>query len=138
MSNSDCIFCKIANGELPCHKIYENDSVLAFLDIGPVSEGHTLVIPKEHFALLDEMPGEKIAELCGCLGGLASAVVEAMDADGYNILCNNGEVSGQKVHHTHFHIIPRKEGDKILKGWPAYDYPDGKAGSIAERIKEKL
>ena len=138
MSADDCIFCKIADGRIPCHKIYEDDAVLAFLDIGPVSDGHVLVVPKAHFVRLDDGPADVLAGALSCLGRIARAVVGAMGADGYNVLCNNGRAAGQLVEHVHFHIIPRKSGDGVFDRWPAYEYPQGRAEQIAEKICEKL
>lgn len=138
MSADDCIFCKIAAGQIPCHKIYEDDAVLAFLDIGPVSDGHVLVVPKAHFSRLDDGEADVLAKALGCLGRIARAVVGAMDADGYNVLCNNGRAAGQLVEHVHFHIIPRKSGDRVFDRWPAYEYPQGRAEQIAKKICEKL
>jgi len=111
MNSDDCIFCKIATGQIQCNKIYETSGVLAFLDSGPVSNGHTLVIPKAHFEKMDECPLDILSQISGCLGKIATAVVDAMKADGYNVLCNNGKAAGQVVNHLHFHIIPRNFDD---------------------------
>ena len=138
MNEDGCIFCKIAKGEIPCNKIYEDDKVLAFLDIQPVSDGHTLVIPKSHFGTFDMCPVEIMSKLAGCAGKIAVAVASAMEADGYNILCNNGKAAGQLVDHVHFHIIPRKKGDGVFSHWPAYKYEKGQAKVFAEKICEKL
>jgi histidine triad (HIT) family protein len=138
MTADDCIFCKIAGGEIPCKKIYEDEAVLAFLDIRPVSDGHTLVIPKTHFEKLDECPAEVLGGIGRCLGGIAKAVVGAMGAAGYNVLCNTGRAAGQLVDHVHFHIIPRNEGDGVFTRWPAYEYEQGMADVIAAKICEKL
>ena len=137
--NADvCIFCKIASGEIPCIKVYEDQEVLAFLDIGPVSDGHTLVIPKEHFENLALCPDEILAKISSCLGKISTAVASAMQADGYNVLCNNGRAAGQLVDHVHFHIIPRKEEDGVSDRWCAYKYKEGQAETIARKISEKL
>lgn len=138
MSEEDCIFCKIAKGEIPCNKIYEDDTVLAFLDIQPVSDGHTLVIPRSHFGTFGMCPAEIMSKVIGCAGKIAVAVAGAMKADGYNILCNNGKAAGQLVDHVHFHVIPRKKGDGVFAHWPAYKYEQGQAEIIAEKICEKL
>lgn len=138
MSDSDCIFCKIVSGEIPAIKLYENDAVIAFLDTGPISDGHTLVVPKQHFARLDECPAEVLGEIGARLGKIAKAVSAAMESDGYNVLCNTGRAAGQVVEHLHFHIIPRSEGDGVFNRWPAYKYEDGKADEIVNKIREKL
>lgn len=138
MAEGDCIFCRIIASQIPCHKVYEDESVIAFLDINPVSEGHTLVVPKEHFEKFDECSTETIAAIGPVIGNLSGAVAAAVGADGYNILCNNGTAAGQLVGHVHFHIIPRNSGDGILKGWPAGKYEDGRAETVLENIKKQL
>jgi histidine triad (HIT) family protein len=137
-AKTDCIFCGIAAGRIPSIKVYENSHVLAFLDIGPISDGHTLVIPRAHFDRLDQCPAELLAEMAKVLGMLGGPVAKAVGADGYNVLCNNGAAAGQVVEHVHFHIIPRKNGDGVFNRWPAYKYPDGKAAAIAEKILQNL
>ena len=138
MSVDDCVFCKIIAGRIPAIKIYEDEVVLAFLDIGPLSDGHTLVIPKAHFSRLDECPAEILAEVAGRLGKIAKAVVTAMGSDGYNVLCNNGRAAGQLVDHLHFHIISRNTGDGVFNRWPAYKYKEGQIEQIAAKIRENL
>jgi len=138
MTVSDCVFCKIISGQIPSLKLYEDQNVLVFLDIGPISDGHTLVVPKQHFTRLDECPAEMLGSIGACLGKISKAVAEAMNADGYNVLCNNGRAAGQLVEHLHFHIIPRKNGDGVFNRWPAYNYEKGKAEELAKKIKGKL
>lgn len=133
-----CVFCKIVAGEIPAVRIYEDEAVLAFLDIGPISDGHTLVIPKQHCAKVHECDPQILSSVAARLGKIAKAVVEAMDADGYNVLVNNGAAAGQVVEHLHFHIIPRKTGDKVLTQWPAYKYATGRVEEIAAQIRGRL
>ncbi len=130
----DCIFCKIAKGEIPCDKIYENDKVLAFLDIAPVNKGHTLVIPKEHHKDLLEMPEHLLAEVAKAAKLIGKAIKESLNADGINIGQNNGKVAGQVVMHFHLHIIPRFDNDG-LKMWPQKKYAEGESKGIAEKIR---
>lgn len=104
---SDCIFCKILAGEIPSSKIYEDDKVLAFLDISQTTKGHTLVIPKEHVRNMLEMSDQTAADIFARLPKLARAVKAATGAKGLNILNNNEEIAGQTVFHAHIHIIPR-------------------------------
>jgi histidine triad (HIT) family protein len=134
----DCIFCKIVAGQIPCTKIYEDQKVLAFLDTAPVSFGHTLVVPKEHCDKSHNCNTEVFTALTAVLPKIASAVVKAVNADGYNILCNNGKAAGQLVAHLHFHIIPRMIDDGIFSHWPAKEYPAGKADEIAQKIRASL
>jgi len=133
-----CVFCKMVEGEIPVTKVYEDDAVLAFLDIGPISDGHTLVIPKPHCPTVHECDPETLAETAARLGKIAEAIVTAMEADGYNVLSNNGTAAGQVVEHLHFHIIPRKAGDRVFTQWPSYKYSKGQAEEIAARIRRHL
>ena len=138
MSTDDCIFCRMAAGQIPVTKIYEDEIILAFLDIGPLSDGHTLVIPRQHFENLHDCPDELLGSLCSRLGKIARAVTVGMDSEGYNVLCNNGRAAGQLVGHLHFHIIPRNTGDGVFDWWPAYKYEQGKIETIAAKIHENL
>ena len=138
MTPPDCIFCKVVSGQIPSAKVFENDRVLAFLDISPVSDGHTLVIPKAHYARLDQADPAVLQDIAAVLGNLAAAVQKAAGAEAYNVLCNNGAAAGQVVEHLHFHIIPRSKGDGVFGHWPAKAYPDGRAAAIAEKIIQNL
>lgn len=135
---SECIFCGIASGQIPSVRVYEEEGVMAFLDIGPISDGHTLVIPKEHYCRLDECPDALLSRLSSVMRRIAAAVQKAMGADGYNVLCNNGRAAGQLIDHLHFHIIPRKTGDGLFQRWPSFRYPEGKAEQLAGQIRQCL
>jgi histidine triad (HIT) family protein len=132
-----CLFCRMVASEIPVAKVYEDEAVLAFLDIAPVSDGHTLVIPKRHCTRIDECPPDTLAEVTARLGRIAEAVVESVEADGYNVLSNNGKAAGQVVDHLHFHIIPRKIGDGVFTEWPAHRYK-GRIETLAEKIRENV
>ena len=108
---NNCIFCAIACGEIPSFKVYEDDLVLAYLDINPFSEGHTLVIPKAHTAGLLDTPDETLAAVVARVKKVAAHLKEALPCDGFNILQNNGAAAGQTVNHVHFHIVPRYAKD---------------------------
>ena len=108
------------------------------MDIGPISDGHTLVIPKQHFEKLHDCPPELLGRIASGLGKIAGAVTAAMNSDGYNVLCNNGRAAGQLVEHLHFHIIARKTGDGLFERWPAYRYEQGRIELIAGEIRKKL
>ena len=138
MSVKDCVFCRMAKGRIAVTKVYEDQVVLAFLDIAPVTDGHTLVIPKQHFEKLHDCPGELLSEVTLRLSKIAKAVSEAVDSDGYNVLCNNGSAAGQVVGHLHFHIVPRRTGDGLFEHWPSYTYPAGTAEQIAAKICKNL
>ena len=138
MSAQECIFCKIASGQIPSAKIYEDEIVVAFLDIGPISDGHTLVMPRQHFEKVHNCPPELLGQIWTRLGKIAGAVASATGADGYNVLCNNGRAAGQIVDHLHFHIVPRKTGDGVFAKWPSYKYSPGQVEIIAEKIRKHL
>ena len=104
---NDCVFCAIAAGEIPSFKVYEDDLVLAYLDINPFTEGHTLVIPKDHTTGLLDTPAETLKEIVVRVQKVAAHLKAALPCDGFNILQNNGEAAGQTVRHVHFHIVPR-------------------------------
>lgn len=136
----DTIFGKIIRGEIPCHRVYEDDQVLAFLDIAPLSRGHTLVIPKEPAATLDQLSDAAAAAIGRVLPRLSRAVLAATEATAYNILQNNGASAHQAVFHVHFHIIPKYEdGSGLGIGWKAkaFDQAEGKAlaAQIANGMK---
>jgi histidine triad (HIT) family protein len=134
----DCIFCKIVAGKIPSLKIFENDHIFSFLDIGPLSDGHALVIPKKHHKFLHEMSEEESAEIGRALPKISKAIITATAAPGYNILQNNGNVAGQLVGHVHFHIIPREEEDGLGFRWNPKLYPENKAKLIQEMIMKEL
>ena len=136
--SDQCIFCEIVRGNIPCAKIFEDDQVLAFLDIGPLSPGHSLLIPKKHYARLENCPADLAATLAARLGPIAQAVITAVNAPGYNILNNNDRCAGQLVEHVHFHIIPRNPDDGIFKHWPATEYPPGEMEKIQQKITDSL
>ena len=132
------IFDKILDGELPCHKVYEDEHVLAFLDIAPLSEGHTLVIPKERKAFLHELSDEQAAAIGRVLPRLARAVMNATGATAYNILQNNGTAAHQAVFHVHFHIIPRHGERGLGIGWSTSSLDHAAAPELIARIAAAL
>ena len=119
-----CIFCKIIKGEVPCGKIYEDEHVLVFLDINPISKGHCLVVTKEHYETLLEIPEDESIYLFKALKKIGKALMKGLKADGFNIGMNNFSAAGQVVMHAHFHVIPRFKGDG-LKHWPGKKFEEG-------------
>ena len=117
MKNDNCIFCKIAAGEIPSKTLYEDEKFRVILDLGPATRGHALVIPKEHYADLYEIPEETAGEAMKVAKKMAAVMTEKLKADGFNIVQNNGEVSGQSVFHFHIHLIPRYENDGQTINW---------------------
>jgi len=132
------IFTKIIKGEIPCHKIYEDEYVLAILDIGPLSDGHTLVIPKEQKAQLDELSDESAAAIGRVLPRLARALLKATGATAYNILQNNGPEAHQAVFHVHFHIIPKYSDSGLAITWDSGSLDDQRAQKLVKKMKEAL
>ena len=130
---NNCVFCAICAGEIPSFKVYEDDLVLAYLDINPFTKGHTLVIPKVHSANLLETSDETLAAVIARVKKVAAHVKAALPCDGFNILQNNGEAAGQTVHHLHFHIVPRYGKEPIVFESHKGDMDELKA--LAERIR---
>ncbi len=131
----DTIFTKIIAGEIPCHKVYEDEHVLAFLDIGPLSSGHTLVVPKEPAETLDQLSDEASAAIGRVLPRLCRAVKSVTGCANYNVLQNNGAAAHQAVFHVHFHIIPKPDADTGLgMGWPAGKLDGDTGRDLAARI----
>jgi histidine triad (HIT) family protein len=134
---AETIFAKILRGEIPCHRVYEDDMVLAFLDVNPVSRGHTLVIPRETAETLDKLSPESAAAVGRVLPRIARAVMAATGATAFNILQNNGPQAHQAVFHVHFHIIPKfDDGSGLGVGWKATKLEGG--AELAKAIAGEL
>lgn len=133
------LFDKILSGEIPCHRVYEDESVLAFLDIGPLSRGHTLVIPKEARAFLHELSSDVAGALGRTLPRICRAVLAATGASEYNVLQNNGPGAHQAILHVHFHIIPKTADGGLEIGWDSGSLEDGEglAASIRRHLSEE-
>lgn len=132
---AETIFTKILNGDIPAHKVYEDDRVLAFLDIGPLSWGHTLVIPKEPAETLDQLSEESSAAIGRVLPRLCRAVMKATGCRAYNVLQNNGALAHQAVFHVHFHIVPKPDDSAGLGiRWPAGKLDSAEGAELAKKI----
>jgi histidine triad (HIT) family protein len=135
---AETIFSRILRGEIPCHKVYEDPHVLAFLDVGPLSHGHTLIIPKEPAATLDALSDASAAAIGRVLPRLCRAVMKATGTTAYNVLQNNGSAAHQAVFHVHFHIIPKPTDHEGLGvGWPARTLRDD-AAQLAKKIADAV
>jgi len=132
------IFDKILDGEIPCHRVYEDDHVLAFLDVGPLSDGHTLVIPKERRARLHELSDEAAAAIGRVLPRICRAVLAATGAGDYNVLQNNGAAAHQAVDHVHFHVIPKQGGRGLGVGWQAGELDPERAKELVAKMRAAL
>ncbi|MCA9669588.1 MAG: HIT family protein [Myxococcales bacterium] len=136
---AETIFSKIIRGEMPCHKVYEDQHVLAFLDIFPLSEGHTLVIPKEAAPTLDKLSDDAAAAIGRVLPRICRAVLEATGAKEFNVLQNNGPMAHQAVFHVHFHIIPKpNEHDGLGIAWPTSPIDHEAAEALAAEIADAI
>lgn len=135
--NTDCLFCKIIKGEIPSARVYEDQYSCAFLDINPVNPGHTLLVPRKHFANLYEIPDETLARLAPTIKKLAIAVKKAVGADGINIGMNNDPAAGQLVFHAHIHIMPRHKGDGH-EHWHGTPYQNNDIDEVAKKIISNL
>ena len=133
----DCVFCKIIANQLPAHKVYEDESCVAFLDRQPVNPGHTLVVSKQHFVSMVDAPAEVVGQLAKVAKKVGAACIAATGAKGYNLSVNNGAAAGQVVFHLHFHVIPRQPSDEF-KLWEGKDYKTGEPEQIATLMREKL
>jgi histidine triad (HIT) family protein len=127
---SDCIFCKLANGEIPTAKLYEDDDFAVILDAGPATKGHALIIPKAHYANIHELPDELVSKAFVLAKKTATRLQNAMEADGLNIMQNNGIAAGQTVFHFHIHLIPRWTNDHAMTGW--------KPGALTDEMREDI
>ena len=132
----DCVFCKILKGEIPSTKIYEDEKVLAFLDIAPFNFGHTVIVPKDHHHSATTLGEDYLAAMFTVAPKLATAIMTATGAEGFNLVLNNGHVAGQVVPHAHLHILPRFADDEVLISAPTKSYADvSEMSSLAEKIK---
>lgn len=127
---SDCIFCKIANGEIPSATLFEDEDFRVILDLGPATKGHALILPKSHFANIYEMPDELAGKAMILAKKMASRMTEALKCDGFNVVQNNGEAAGQTVFHFHMHLIPRYENDNAGITWTP--------GTLTDEMKEEI
>lgn len=135
----DCIFCKIVAGEIPCMKVYEDDSVLGFMDIMPLSKGHVLVIPKEHLENIGETDPELYGHLASVICRISRAVQESFAPDGLNVQQLNGKAANQVVPHLHMHLVPRWHGDGItISEWEPVPGNMEEIAANAEEIKSRL
>ena len=132
---SDCIFCKIANGEIPSATLDEDEDFRVILDLGPASKGHALILPKAHAANIYEISDDMAAKAMILAKKMATKMTEALKCDGFNIVQNNGEPAGQTVFHFHMHLIPRYEGDQVGITWKPGTLTDEVKNEILEKLK---
>ena len=131
----ECIFCKIANGEIPSATLYEDDKFRVILDLSPASKGHALILPKQHVANLYEIPYELAADAMILAKKMADKMTKALSCDGFNLVQNNGEAAGQTVFHFHMHLIPRYDKDQVGLTWKPGTLTDEDKEEILEKMK---
>jgi len=138
MRKDDCIFCRLANGDIPTNALYEDDIVKAIFDLSPASMGHIIIMPKEHFDNLYSIDEETAAHVFKVATRLAKAIKEALNCDGMNILQNNEEIAGQTVFHFHMHIIPRYLGDNVKFSWNQGKISEDEIKDLKKKIQNRF
>jgi len=133
----DCIFCKIVSGDIPSHQVYEDDKVVGFFDILPISPGHTIVVPKKHIADVEDLSEEEFSAMAIAVKKIGKAIMDSLGVKGYSVFLDNKSAANQHVPHIHFHVVPRAEGDG-LERWPQGGYSDGEAEDCLEKIKKHI
>ena len=134
MKDTNCIFCRIANGEIPSKTLYEDDKFRVILDLGPASKGHALILPKEHYADLYELPEETAGEVMKLAKKMAAQMTQRLGCEGFNLVQNNGELAGQTVFHFHMHLIPRYRDDGQKIGWKPQEATQEELEAIRAQI----
>ncbi|MFX1522667.1 MAG: HIT family protein [Promethearchaeota archaeon] len=139
MKYDDCIFCKIVEKVIPSKIIFENELNLAFLDISPISKGHTIIIPKNHYSTLEDIPEHELVETIKVVKKIATRIYQILSIDGYNILQNNYAAAGQVINHFHVHIIPRNNGDdKFRLEIPRNQANDTELNEVLSKLKSQI
>lgn len=138
MRDEQCVFCRIAAGEIPSVTVCEDESFRVILDLGPASRGHALILPKEHYRDLTELPDELCGRAFSLAGRLGAAMKESLGCSGFNLVQNNGAAAGQTVFHFHIHVIPRYEGGPDMVSWTPGQAEEKEQRELAERIAGAL
>ena len=136
MRDDNCIFCKIANGEIPSATLYEDEEFRVILDLGPATKGHALILPKEHAADIYSIDEELAGKAFKLAKKITTRLKDVLGCDGYNIVQNNGEVAGQTVFHFHMHLIPRYKNDNVGLGWHMGELTEEDKKEILEKLKQ--
>ena len=136
MRDKECIFCKIANGDIPSKELYEDDEFKVILDLGPATRGHALILPKNHYANLYELPDELAEKVILLAKKMIVKMTKALDCDGFNVVQNNGAPAGQTVFHFHMHLIPRYENDDAGFGWNTGELSEADKEDILAKMRE--
>ncbi len=136
MKDENCIFCKIANGEIPSKTLYEDDKFRVILDLGPATKGHALILPKDHYKNLYELPEDYAADAIKLAKKMMTQMTEKLGCEGFNLVQNNGELAGQTVFHFHMHMIPRYQNDGQTIGWKPGEPTQEELEEIRKQIVE--
>lgn len=134
MKDDNCIFCKIANGEIPSKTLYEDEKFRVILDLGPATKGHALILPKEHYANLYELPEEEAGEVMKLAKKMVIKITDKLGCEGFNLVQNNGDLAGQTVFHFHLHMIPRYQADRQTIGWKPQEVSQEELEEIKNQI----
>jgi histidine triad (HIT) family protein len=137
-TDPQCVFCRIVAGTIPASVVYEDDDIVAFLDVGPLAPGHLLLVTRRHYSVIDEVPAATAGALGTVLPRLVAAARSVTGADAFNILQNNGRPAGQEVGHVHVHVIPRRDGDGLGYRWHPQTYGEGEAERLRDKYLEAL
>jgi len=137
MKKDDCIFCKLANGEIPTNSLYEDDDLRVIFDLNPATKGHVLILPKEHYDNVFSMDEETASKVFRIAPKIAGFLKDELNCDGMNILQNNGEIAGQTVFHFHMHIIPRYNGDSVCLKWSEGKLDEQLAKDLGEKLASR-
>lgn len=135
MRDNNCIFCKLANGEIPTNTVYEDEDFRVILDSSPATKGHSLILPKQHYANMFEIDDATLSKAARLAKKVITYEKNVLGCDGFNVLQNNGQVAGQTVFHFHIHLIPRYAGEKIIMEWDHKEYSDEELKSICSEMK---
>lgn len=138
MKDDNCIFCKLANGDIPSYTVYEDEDFRVILDLSPAADGHALILPKEHSTNVYELPDETAAKVFVLAKKIAMSMKESLQCDGINILQNNGKAAGQTVFHFHIHLIPRFEHDNVKITWKKGKVDEVQLKSLCEKIESAI
>ena len=136
MKDDNCIFCKLANGDIPTATLYEDEDFRVILDASPAAKGHALIIPKEHYANLYELDDELASKVLVLAKKMLTKLTDILGCDGYNLVQNNGEAAGQTVFHFHMHLIPRHKDDGVVLGWKMGELTEEDKADILSKIKQ--
>lgn len=136
MKQDNCIFCKIIAGEIPSHTLYEDEQFKVILDVGPATKGHALILPKEHYANLYELPEETAMDVMKLAKKMVKLMTDKLGCDGFNLVQNNGEVAGQTVFHFHMHLIPRYNDDSEILKYGVKSFSQEELAEIKKQITE--